>query len=64
LPLDVAERALARLAAFVEKATRPRGTGGAAQLSLLNELAMTELQGRVSNPPLQTSSRHASLLRA
>lgn len=43
LPLDVAERALARLTELVEKAVRARAAALPEQMALLNELAMAEL---------------------
>ncbi len=43
LPLDVAERALARLTELVEKAVRARAAGLPEQIALLNELALSEL---------------------
>ncbi len=43
LPLDVAEHALVRLTALVDKAMRARACGAAEQMALLNELAVAEL---------------------
>jgi hypothetical protein len=43
LPADVAERALARLIQFVEKAVRVRSASPSEQLALLNNIGLAEL---------------------